>query len=85
MPVIDVWAQPALGPRPDRLAMPEVRRLFARSRSEALLDHAVSPDELVALMDGAGVDRLLLSAWHRPGGWVISNDDIAGRLLDGLR
>jgi predicted TIM-barrel fold metal-dependent hydrolase len=37
----------------------------------------VAPDELVALMDAAGIERLLLSAWHRPGGWVVSNDDVA--------
>jgi uncharacterized protein len=28
-------------------------------------------------MDKAGVDRVLLCAWHRPGTWVIRNDTIA--------
>jgi uncharacterized protein len=75
--IIDVWAQPTLGERPGRLRMPEITRLFERSGSADLIDASVGPDELVALMDAAGVDRLLLSAWHRPGGWVISNDDVA--------
>lgn len=77
MVIIDVWAQPTMGGRPGRLPMPEIRRLFEKSGSADLIDKPVTPGELVALMDAAGVDVLLLSAWHRPGGWVISNDDIA--------
>ncbi|GAA2858434.1 amidohydrolase family protein [Streptosporangium fragile] len=57
--------------------MPEITRLFEKSGSAGLIDKPVGPDELVELMDEAGVDVLLLSAWHRPGGWVISNDDVA--------
>jgi predicted TIM-barrel fold metal-dependent hydrolase len=76
--IVDVWAQPTPARRPGRLDMPEVRRLFDKSGSADLLDRFVGPDELVALMDAAGVDIALLSAWHRPGGWVISNDDVAG-------
>lgn len=75
--IIDVWAQPTMGGRPGRLPMPEIRRLFEKSGSADLIDTPVTPGELVTLMDAAGVDMLLLSAWHRPGGWVISNDDVA--------
>src|SRR5258708_36718921 len=32
---------------------------------------------MVEMMDKAGVDRVMLCAWHRPGTWVISNDTIA--------
>lgn len=77
MVIIDAWAQPTLGNRTDRLAMPEIVRLFEKSGSAELVNRDVGPDELVGLMDKAGVDVLLLSAWHRPGGWVISNDDVA--------
>jgi predicted TIM-barrel fold metal-dependent hydrolase len=28
-------------------------------------------------MDNAGIDKVLLTAWHRPGGWVFSNDEVA--------
>ncbi len=73
--IVDVWAQPTI--RPGRLRLPEVTRLFEKSGSADMLERAVGPDELVALMDAAGVDIVLLSAWHRPGGWVISNDDVA--------
>ncbi|GII76975.1 hypothetical protein Sru01_19570 [Sphaerisporangium rufum] len=75
--IIDVWAQPTLAGRPGRLPMPEITRLFEKSGSAGLIDAAIGPDELVKMMDEAGVDVLLLSAWHRPGGWVISNDDVA--------
>jgi uncharacterized protein len=75
--IIDVWAQPTPGGRPGRLPVPEITRLFQKSGSVNLIDAAIGPDELVAIMDAAGVDLLILSAWHRPGGWVISNDDVA--------
>lgn len=75
--IIDVWAQPTLPDLPGRLPLPEIRRLFEKSGSADLIGARVGPDELVELMDKAGVDVLLLSAWHRPGGWVISNDDVA--------
>jgi predicted TIM-barrel fold metal-dependent hydrolase len=75
--IIDVWAQPNFVAAPDRLPMPEVRRLLEKSGTADRLGVRVSPDELVAEMDAAGVDVLLLSAWHRPGGWVVSNDDVA--------
>jgi len=73
-PVIDAWAQPAFRARE---LMPEVVRLFEQSGTAAMLDRVLAPAELVALMDAAGIDRLLLSAWHRPGRWVVSNDEVA--------
>lgn len=75
--IIDVWAQPTFAPGPDRLPMPEVTRLAEKSGATDRLTASIGPDELVADMDAAGVDMLLLSAWHRPGGWVVSNDDVA--------
>jgi predicted TIM-barrel fold metal-dependent hydrolase len=75
--IVDVWAQPTFVSTPDRLPMPEVRRLAEKSGSADRIEARIGPDELVAEMDAAGVDVLLLSAWHRPGGWVVSNDDVA--------
>lgn len=75
--IVDVWAQPNFVAGPDRLPVPEVRRLLEKSGTADRLGVRVSPDELVAEMDAAGVDVVLLSAWHRPGGWVVSNDDVA--------
>jgi predicted TIM-barrel fold metal-dependent hydrolase len=75
--IVDVWAQPTFVSAPDRFPMPEVRRLAEKSGSADRIGARIGPDELVAEMDAAGVDVLLLSAWHRPGGWVVSNDDVA--------
>jgi uncharacterized protein len=71
--IIDAWAQPVLK---DGL-LPEVVRLFEQSGSAHLLGQDLSPAQLVEMMDNAGVDRVLLCAWHRPGSWVIRNDTIA--------
>lgn len=72
---IDAWAQPANGRA--RALLPEVARLFEKSGSAHWLDQALSIEHTVELMDQAGVDKLMLSAWCRPEGWVFSNDEIA--------
>lgn len=72
--IIDAWAQ--LPTRPDQL-VPEVRRLLERSGTDAVLDRGVEVDDVLIAMDAAGIERLLLSAWHRPGRWVLSNDEVA--------
>ncbi|MEJ7635931.1 amidohydrolase family protein [Aeromicrobium sp.] len=51
--------------------------LFERSGTAEALKHGVVVDDVLKAMDNAGVERLLLSAWHRPGGWVLSNDEVA--------
>lgn len=75
MSAIDAWAQPANGLLRQR--MPEVARLFEKSGSGHLLDQALSPEQTVAQMDEAGIEKLMLAAWCRPEGWVFSNDEIA--------
>ncbi|MDP9518241.1 amidohydrolase family protein [Pseudomonas protegens] len=72
---IDAWAQPANGRA--RALLPEVARLFEKSGSTHLLDQVLSIEHTVELMDQAGVEKLMLSAWCRPEGWVFSNDEIA--------
>ena len=72
--VIDAWAQ--LPTSADQI-VPEVRRLFERSGTADALDRGVDPDAVIAAMDRAGIDVLMLSAWTRPGQWVISNDQVA--------
>jgi hypothetical protein len=57
--------------------VPEVVRLLERSGTSHLLAKDIPPAEMVALMDAAGVERVMLSAWHRPGRWVVSNDEVA--------
>ncbi|AYC33710.1 amidohydrolase [Pseudomonas cavernae] len=72
---IDAWAQPANGRT--RELMPEVVRLFEKSGSGHLLDQRLSPEQTVAEMDKAGVEKLMLAAWCRPQCWVYNNDEIA--------
>jgi uncharacterized protein len=72
--IIDAWAQPAFSARD---AIPEVVRLFQKSGTAGILDRRLGPDETVALMDKAGVDKLMLCAWQRPGRVIISNDEVA--------
>jgi len=72
-PIIDAWAQPVFKTG----IVPEVVRLFERSGSAQLIGTEIGPSEMVGLMDAAGIDRVLLSAWHRPGSWVITNDQVA--------
>jgi uncharacterized protein len=73
LPIIDAWAQPVIKAE----LLPEAVRLLEQSGSAHLLDRDLSAEELVQLMDEAGVQRVLLSAWHRPGKSLISNDAIA--------
>lgn len=72
---IDVWAQPAIAGTFQR--MPQLERLFAQSGSAKLLETGVTAAEMVAMLDRAGIERALLTAWHRPGQWLISNDQVA--------
>ncbi len=75
MRAVDVWAQPAIPDRFERL--PEVARLFRQSGSSAMLETGMSPSQMVAMMDRGGVEKMLLCAWCRPGTWIYTNDDIA--------
>ncbi|HKP85780.1 MAG TPA: amidohydrolase family protein, partial [Blastocatellia bacterium] len=73
--IIDAWAQPAL-PRM-QARMPEIARLFKQSGSSRVMESGISTEETVEAMDRAGIQKLMLSAWHRPGQWVIRNDEVA--------
>lgn len=72
--LIDAWAQ--LPQRADQL-VPEVSRLLERSGTADVLRHGVNVDDVLRAMDIAGIDRLLVSAWCRPGAWVMTNDQVA--------
>lgn len=73
--VIDAWAQPAS--KALMKGVPEIARLFRQSGNDDLLEKGVAPAQMVEAMDRAGIRTVMLSAWHRPGGWVFSNDDVA--------
>ena len=76
--VVDAWSQPVLGNM--RQELPEVVRLLEKSGTAQYLDRKLSPAEIVDLMDAAGVQTLMLSAWSRPGRWLITNDDVAAHV-----
>jgi len=72
---IDAWAQ--LGTKGFAEHLPEVARLFKQSHTSHLLEAGVSVDQMIASMDAAGIERVMLSAWHRPGRSIVSNDEVA--------
>ena len=76
--IIDAWAQPVF----KEGLLPEVVRLFQQSGSAHMLGQDLTAEQFVQMMDEAGVGRVMLSAWHRPGKWVISNDTVAAMVLD---
>lgn len=80
LPIIDAWAQPARRDAFEKL--PEVARLFKQSGSSHLIENGLTPAQIVAEMDRAGIRTLMLSAWHRPGISIYSNDLIAEMIAE---
>jgi uncharacterized protein len=71
---VDVWMQhPTL-----RFLRHEVFESVLRWTGQELPTEELSIDLTVAAMDAAGVSFGLLSAWHAPGGPLITNDEVAG-------
>jgi predicted TIM-barrel fold metal-dependent hydrolase len=75
---IDAWAQPVTGR--SRQDLPEAVRLLEKSGTARYLDLHLTPAEIVAAMDAAGIERLMLSARCRPGRWLIPNDEVAAHV-----
>jgi predicted TIM-barrel fold metal-dependent hydrolase len=73
--IIDVWAQPPIVDA--RTKIPEIVRLFEKSGTAANFDRPPDAKQIVSLMDEAGIDKVFLSAWCRPGNWLITNNDVA--------
>lgn len=74
---IDAWAQP---PHPTFMErLPEVKRLLEQSHSPDRFhdEKNCTPDALAAELDASGVGHAMLSAWHRPGQVVVSNERVA--------
>src|SRR5580698_6359386 len=75
IPIIDAWANPAI--KEMFQSVPEIARLFRQSGATHLLEKGVSADEMVGMMDTAGIERLCMTTWARPGISITSNDRIA--------
>jgi predicted TIM-barrel fold metal-dependent hydrolase len=73
--IIDAWAQPAIKGSYEKL--PEVVRLFKQSGSSQIFESGMTSAQVIESMDRAGIQTLMLSAWHRPGKWIIHNDTVA--------
>ncbi len=79
LPIIDAWVNPPLAEMSDKL--PEVKRLFEQSGAHKR-QGGLSPAELVAAMDAAGIERLLVTSWTAPGRQIASNERIAEFIRD---
>jgi predicted TIM-barrel fold metal-dependent hydrolase len=73
--IIDAWAQPATKVSAEKL--PEVSRLLKQSGTADIFESGLTAEQIVERMDRAGIQKLMLSAWHRPGQWIHHNDDVA--------
>jgi predicted TIM-barrel fold metal-dependent hydrolase len=74
LPIIDAWANPAIKELFEHV--PEIERLFRQSGASHLLKSGVSASEMVGMMDAAGIERLCMTTWARPGISITSNDRI---------
>lgn len=72
--IIDAWTQPAIWSMFAKL--PEITSLFRRSGSIGHVKSSLSPEQTVELLDKAGIEKVLLRAWCRPGQWVCTNEQI---------
>lgn len=70
---IDAWCQ--IG-HPDFIkGVPEVARLMQQSKVPMeLVEKGLTVEQTVKLMDEAGIDKVCLNTWYRPGKVVLSND-----------
>ncbi len=72
--IVDAWANPAIKELFEHV--PEIARLFRQSGAAHLLETGVSPSEMIGMMDTAGIERICLTTWARPGVHITSNDRI---------
>ena len=72
-PIIDAWIQ---HPTPDFLGRPMFASLL-RWMGITELPEAIPPEFTLMALDGAGVQRALVSAWWGPEGPLLSNDHVA--------
>ena len=78
--IIDVWANPPFADMSTHL--PETGRLFQQSGASERHAKSLSPQELIGVMDSAGIERLFITAWTRPGVEIVSNERVAEVIKD---
>lgn len=72
---VDVWAQHV---NEDFMAQPWLEPLL---RWTKISRTPPSIEQLLAAMDEQRIGLALLSAWHGPGGWLITNQDVANTVM----
>mmetsp|Transcript_17509 Transcript_17509/g.19496 ORF Transcript_17509/g.19496 Transcript_17509/m.19496 type:complete len:280 (+) Transcript_17509:17-856(+) len=75
MKLVDVWAQPAGTTFLELL--PESKRVSGFSGLLGKESFEWTPQSLEKKLDEGNVDKTILSAWCRPGKWVVTNERIA--------
>ena len=73
---IDAWAT-HISPEGATKWPSEFKHIFNKYRSPKVMTEGQSVDALLAEMDEAGVDRLILSSFHYKDDWVLSNEEVA--------
>ncbi|HUA12550.1 MAG TPA: amidohydrolase family protein [Solirubrobacteraceae bacterium] len=72
--IVDAWIQHPTARFLDQEMFASLRRWTGGE----IPDEAPAIEATVAALDAAGVDVALLTAWHGPGGALITNDEVAG-------
>lgn len=73
---IDAWAT-HITPEGAKRWPPEFLHIFNKYQSSPVMTEGQSIESLLQEMDEAGVDRLILSAFHYMGDWVLTNEEVA--------
>jgi predicted TIM-barrel fold metal-dependent hydrolase len=80
LPIIDAWCNPPMADMGTLL--PELERLFEQSGAGDRLGKGISAADVVAAMDAAGIEKILLTSWTAPGRTIVSNEQIAEYIAD---
>ncbi|MFJ4658991.1 amidohydrolase family protein [Nocardia sp. NPDC088792] len=70
---VDAWAQHPTA----RMLAHEMFASLRRWTGDVVPDEQIPLKTTLAVLDAAGVDQALISAWHAPEGVLISNDEVA--------
>jgi predicted TIM-barrel fold metal-dependent hydrolase len=73
---IDAWAT-FVSPEGAKRWPPEFLHIFRKYRSPPSITEGQSVEALLAEMDAAGVERIVLSAFHFRGAWILRNEEVA--------
>lgn len=73
---IDAWAT-YVSPQGATRWPPEFHHIFRKYRSPKSMTEGQSVEDMLQEMDESGVDRIVLSAFHYKGQWILTNEQVA--------